>query len=229
MDKMREGGPPLDEIREYRIYRGLIARCEYKNVKAYPSYGGRGIRLSARWRASFWAFWEDMGAAPSQNHGIDRINPDGNYEPGNCRWATPKEQARNKRRTRYVAYKGNMMPLTEAVEVAGNLIHYEAAWIGIKQGKWTVERAVETPRTKLSPNSFEKTGKRYAWKRRTYSYKGQMISIREALAITGLSIVPAMVRDRMVRQGWSFEDAVERPIDTRFCPNPKPAQVATAQ
>jgi hypothetical protein len=75
----------------------MIARCTDPNVKNWKNYGGRGIQLCERWRNSFAAFLSDMGKKPSPSLSIDRINNDGNYEPGNCRWATPIEQSNNKR------------------------------------------------------------------------------------------------------------------------------------
>ncbi len=82
---------------EYNCWLNLIARCENQNSKNWPLWGGRGIRVCARWRQSFVAFLADMGRKPSPRHSIDRIDPDGHYEPGNCRWATPSEQRRNRR------------------------------------------------------------------------------------------------------------------------------------
>jgi hypothetical protein len=75
----------------------MIGRCENSNVERYPSYGGRGIKVCERWRGSFKNFLADMGRKPTPKHSIDRIDVDGNYEPGNCRWATNSEQQRNKR------------------------------------------------------------------------------------------------------------------------------------
>jgi hypothetical protein len=83
--------------REYKTWSNMIARCENPNVDRYPIYGGRGIRVCEKWRESFGDFLSDMGRRPTPKHSIDRIDVNGNYEPGNCRWATNSEQQRNKR------------------------------------------------------------------------------------------------------------------------------------
>lgn len=82
----------------YICWAAMIRRCFNKNTKDYPGYGGRGITVTERW-LNFENFLADMGEKP-KGLSIDRINNDGNYEPGNCRWATPKEQAQNRRKTK---------------------------------------------------------------------------------------------------------------------------------
>lgn len=82
---------------EYAAWRAMKSRCGNLNVPAYPRYGGRGITICEAWIESFEAFFGDMGERPSPKHSLDRRDNEGNYEPGNCRWATASEQNSNRR------------------------------------------------------------------------------------------------------------------------------------
>jgi hypothetical protein len=89
----------LTKTREYRIWTGLITRCENPRVRCFPRYGGRGIKVCDRWRGQdgFPNFLADMGRRPSPQHSVDRKDSNGDYTPDNCRWATPDQQAQNTR------------------------------------------------------------------------------------------------------------------------------------
>lgn len=87
---------------ERHIWRGMLWRCGMLGAAGQRNYAGRGIKVCERW-LSYEAFFADMGPRPSGRHSIDRIDVNGHYEPGNCRWATPTEQARNKRTSLMIA------------------------------------------------------------------------------------------------------------------------------
>lgn len=107
-----------DGTRTYSSWEAMKSRCNNPKNIGWDNYGGRGIRVCDQWNKSFEAFLDDMGKCPP-GHSIDRINPNGNYEPGNCRWLLGALQNRNTRAVIRVAFNGKMIPLTEACEYSG--------------------------------------------------------------------------------------------------------------
>lgn len=87
----------LSHSPEYRAWDNARERCRNPNNRKFPIYGARGISVCERWANSFDNFIADMGRKPSPSHSLDRIDNNGNYEPGNCRWATGEQQNRNRR------------------------------------------------------------------------------------------------------------------------------------
>jgi hypothetical protein len=104
---------------EHRTWMSMRDRCRNPKAAHYDCYGGRGITVCERWINSFGNFYEDMGPRPSSRHSIDRIDVNGHYEPGNCRWATIAEQRRNTRTNTIVQYLGRDMCIAEAAELSG--------------------------------------------------------------------------------------------------------------
>jgi len=100
----------------YPVYEAMRARCNNPNVPSYRNYGGRGIGICKRWD-DFWLFVSDMGDKPSIKHSIDRIDNDGNYAPGNCRWATAKQQQSNKRTNINITHNGETRNVSEWSEI----------------------------------------------------------------------------------------------------------------
>lgn len=104
---------------ELYIWQGMIRRCTNPSDVGYPRYGGRGIKVCKRWRLSFDAFLKDVGCRPSPDHSIDRIDNDGDYKPGNVRWATHQEQCLNKSNNLWVEIDGAIVRLAEGARLVG--------------------------------------------------------------------------------------------------------------
>jgi hypothetical protein len=126
---------------EYTVWATMFQRCTNPNHDKFATYGGRGISVCERW-FFFENFFADMGQRPTPLHSIDRKDNDGNYEPENCRWATQKEQARNRRTSRMLNFQGRDMTLAEVAEISG--VNYDLLKKRTKMG-WDAERAVMTP------------------------------------------------------------------------------------
>lgn len=104
---------------EYRAWIGMKKRCSPNDKWDSPRYFDRGIKVCARWTNSFENFYADMGPRPSPKHSIDRINNNSNYEPGNCRWATWNQQARNRSNTPKHLFNGMSLCVAEIAEHTG--------------------------------------------------------------------------------------------------------------
>jgi len=121
----------------------MVQRGTNEQSKNYSYYGGRGIIVCQRWVESFEAFLTDMGPRPSPKHSIDRFpDKNGNYEPGNCRWATQAEQSRNTRRNVNVTFDGRTMCLTDWAKelgVSGSCLRYRIRY-------WSLSDALTTKR-----------------------------------------------------------------------------------
>ena len=135
----------------YESWTDMKKRCHTPTATAYKNYGGRGIRVCVQWM-EFAAFLKDMGECPP-GLTIDRIDNDGNYEPGNCRWADMKTQRNNRRDSVRVTAFGKTKTIREWAESRG--LPYNTVYLRLKRGA-TPEQAVTRPwysRTHQSPES----------------------------------------------------------------------------
>jgi hypothetical protein len=117
---------------EHSSWQAMIARCQNSKHVAYHRYGGRGIAVCPQWLGSegYRQFLADMGRRPSLSHTLDRRDPNGNYEPANCRWATKVEQQSNQRSCVYVEIDGERVTVSEAgrrLGIGANTLRYRLA------------------------------------------------------------------------------------------------------
>ncbi len=172
----------------------MRGRCTNSRLKYYHRYGGRGIRVCERWQ-SFANFLADMGAAPSPQHTLDRFpNRDGDYEPGNCRWATRKEQSRNTCTNRLIEHDGETLCVAEWT-----------ARLGLSSS--TIAKRLsrgESPATALS--SKRRPGE-------VIEFRGERRRLHDLAKEHGIS--PKTVRSRMRLLGWTLERALTEPAKRR--------------
>lgn len=142
---MSRRGPQhgMSRTPEYRAWCNLVQRCTNPANPRFADYGGRGISVCTRWRESFPAFLEDMGPRPSASHLIDRIDNDRGYEPGNCRWTTMREQARNKRSNVVLEFEGERVILADLRARFG--VSGALWWLRVHVLGWDDVRAATTP------------------------------------------------------------------------------------
>ena len=120
----------------------MLRRCEDSKSNHYDRCGGRGIKVCDEWH-DFWAFvkWSDSVGGRPNGYTLDRINNDGNYEPGNCRWASWKTQTANKSSNRFIVYNGKSQTIQQWSSELG--INRQTLTNRINRG-WSIERAINT-------------------------------------------------------------------------------------
>lgn len=128
---------------EYRAWVNMKTRCTNPNYYLFADYGGRGISVCVAWRDSFETFLADMGRRPTDQHYLDRIDPNGNYEPTNCRWAELLTHARNKRSVRQITIGERTLTIPEWSAVSG--VRKKTIWRRLKKDGWDPCDAVFLP------------------------------------------------------------------------------------
>lgn len=133
----------MSGTRLYTIWQHMIDRCYNSNNTNYKNYGGRGIQICDEWKDDAGKFCEwALANGYAKDLTLDRIDVNGNYEPGNCRWATRKEQANNKRNNHFLSCNGEIKTITEWERITG--ISKQTIYKRLKRG-WSVERALTEP------------------------------------------------------------------------------------
>jgi len=126
----------------YTTWEGIKQRCHNPNYHDYKTYGGRGITVCDRWKNSFENFFEDMGVKP-KGLTLERIDNDKGYSKENCKWATYKQQARNRRDNRFITYNGETKIMTDWARQYG--LSRGVLWHRIFKMKWPMEMALTKP------------------------------------------------------------------------------------
>jgi len=174
----------------FNCWKTMLSRCLMPNTQSYASYGAKGVKVCDRWMC-FAAFLEDMGPRPSKEHTLDRYpNGEGNYEPGNVRWATVEEQMANRWVTVWVEFDGQKRTMADWAKIKG--ISRVRLWHRLEAG-WSVEEALMTPTRHWS---------------QTLEHEGRSMTVQEWAK--ELDIPEATLRHRM-RSGWPDSKVVTTP------------------
>lgn len=170
-------GTDLIHTPEYEAWHGMVRRCTYPKDISYRNYGARGIKVCKRWRngeggeSGFWCFFHDLGPRPSPDHSIDRVNNNGDYETSNVRWASAKEQGRNRRTNVMIEHEGERLILKDAL-----------AKIGKDHGSYFNHR-----QQGLSPQEAFDRILESGWRRQYVLVDGRRASLMGALKAAGCS------------------------------------------
>lgn len=132
--------------RLYQIWSGMKGRCNNPKNREYTDYGGRGIKICNEWNENSYNFYTwAIANGYRDDLTLDRIDVNGNYEPSNCRWATWKEQANNRRNNNLIEYNGEKHNLQEWIEILPINISHSVLWGRIYKYNWDIEKAFTTP------------------------------------------------------------------------------------
>jgi hypothetical protein len=194
---------------EYTARWNMLSRCYNPANQHFDRYGGRGIAVCDRWRfgenalTGFECFLADIGPRPDKNYSVDRYpDPDGNYEPGNVRWATQSQQVRNSTNATKIKLDGNSMSISDAAEAAK--VPYRLLQGRLRRG-WGVDKSISVEK---NPGAVYLT------------VHGERLSLAEAAKITP-GVTQGAIQRRL-RRGMSEEDAVLTP---RMRSGPKPRTI----
>ncbi len=178
----------------YVIWNAMRQRCNDRNAISYPNYGGRGIKVCARWD-DFANFVADMGERPSGLSSIDREDNDAGYSPSNCKWSTRAEQAKNRRTTVWVQVGDDMLCLKDActkLHLSYNAIHRRVSVYG-----YPPEEAISFP-------VAHREHKRYL-----IDVDGQSMSLKAACKAKNISFDAVRAR---LKLGWDMDKALNTPV-----------------
>jgi hypothetical protein len=173
---------------EYNLWNSMKQRCHNPNSASYERYGAVGVRVCERWIESFASFYKDMGPRPSNQHSVERIENSQGYCPGNCKWATAKEQANNTKNNLVISAFGKTKTLSMWAHETGIPSFVIRSRIQILG--WPPEKAVCSPVGKM------------------IEYKGKSDTLAGWCQSLGLDY--GKVQQRIKKLGWSTQDAFEK-------------------
>ena len=179
---------------EYDSWRGMIARCRNPKSSGWEIYGGRGITVCEEWQQSFVAFLQHMGPRPSGSS-LERIDSNGNYEPGNVRWATPPEQMRNTSRTRLITFAGKTQCIADWASELG--MSHAKLTHRLNRG-WSVEEAMSQRQRN----------------EKLLVFRGETKTLRQWSEETGISRTTI---SRRLALGWTIEKALTTTVEKHRC------------